>query len=464
MMAEGVIIQEEIPGIVRSLRAPAGDDPQFSTMDGIRANRPDFLHRVHATWKTLHNRALDELLKVEEILQSPEVKQFPPEFVFFLHRCEAVWRRVNDAIVWSMYGLDKGHFIRRLSGRKPRPVLSEANPKAIRHVLNDFNSDPLTFALWLDATSCVDVGDILCRSASGKPNGIIEVKSGKVNHSILEMLASKPETIEARVRQIDALAKEYGLKAVKQLERVLRQQITLDQVCKILEADEGFDPFREGYVRITEASTQDRIYDVELAAMIQDSVRAPVLECIDRCLWVYIDRQARSTPDVLRNFSDMLFARAPHIQQWMKERYECDTLLGLSLDGNLLEPAAIPLFYRPFDPETIRDILIGGLSNRVLLHFDWVEYAKIIERLGAKLTWSDRKAARAQQSLPRHRRSMIVGGQIPMLSLPDGRSITGQSMIYRVLFEGILPSVIAAQYVEMLEMTPPPESPPDNWR
>jgi hypothetical protein len=39
----------------------------------------------------------------------------------------------------------------------------------------------------------------------------------------------------------------------------------------------------------------------------------------------------------------------------------------------------------------------------------------------------------------------------PEISLPQGPSVTGHSKVSRVYFDGILPSIIAAQYVEMLQ-------------
>jgi hypothetical protein len=155
-------------------------------MDGIQSHHEDFVPLVHGTWKRLHNRALDELLKLEQIIRSPDSNTFPKEFSWFLRRSEAIWRRVNDALVWAVIGLNNGHFIRRLSHRKPRPVLSEANLESMRRLLDDLNRDPLSIALWSDATSCVDVGDLVCNGFSGGPTGFIEVKEGKVNHAIDE--------------------------------------------------------------------------------------------------------------------------------------------------------------------------------------------------------------------------------------------------------------------------------------
>ena len=97
---------------------------------------------------------------------------------------------------------------------------------------------------------------------------------------------------------------------------------------------------------------------------------------------------------------------------------------------------------------------------RVLLYFDWIEYGHIVERLGAQLTWSSRKAGKTQLSQPYPRRVMTVGGRVPRISIAGGRFLNGQSKTYRVLFDGVLPSVIAAQYAEMLranEGEPPEE-------
>ncbi len=401
-----------------------------------------------------------ELLQLENILRGPHSKCLPPDFAWFLKRCVAIWRRVNDALVWSILGLDKGHFIRRLCHRKARPVLAEANPESLRRLLNDLNSDPLSIALWTDATSCVDVGDLLCRSFSGGPSGIVEVKEGKVNHavtktlnSIMELVESKPNDMQETFTLLDALAKQHGKKAIGQLERVIRQRERLGQVLDILETDEGFDPYYEAPVIVREARNKDRDYDEILASLIERSANEPAVELIDRCLWAYVDRRpAASEAELIERFSAEVFQRAPHVREWVAEHYQSKVLRPVcSLDQNLYEPTAIPIFLRAFDPETIREILVGRLTKRVLLYLDWVEYAQLVHDHGGILTWSSHKAARAQHSLPHHKRPTIIGGRIPIISLPDGRSMTGHSRISRVYFDGILPSVVVAQYIEMLQ-------------
>lgn len=445
------IIQEEIASIILELRQPAGDDPRFSSLESITSNRSEFLPRVHATWKRLHSRSLQEIMKIELILKSPISKRYPQDFADFLRYVALIWRRINDAIVWSLFGME-GHYIRRLCLRKQRPTLLEANPKAIMPLLEELNADPLTFALWSDATSCVDIGDIISRSFSGKPNGILEVKSGTVNQAISNLIHSKEENAVS-LKAFDGLAAAHGRDAIKQMGRVLRQVQTLSQVEEILRSDKGFDPLHKVPIEIKQAQTEDRSYDGMLSSYIAASDKTPILECIDGCLWVYIDQDPEKTfTDRIQGFTSALYARDSRLREWNKARYGLDVLGELvSLDANLMEPMAVPIFYRPFEPHRIRDILLGRLKNRILFYFDWLNYAKVFETLGAQLTWSTRKAARAQSSLPHEKRTVVIGDRIPIVSLPNGEKLEGHSKIYRVFFEGIMPSVVAAQYVEMLQ-------------
>lgn len=453
MVGKSPLLQEELPEIIQLLRQPAGDDPRFATMEGMQKHRIDFLSHVHDAWKRVHDRALDQILQIEAFLRSPDASKFPPGFASFLRYSMAIWRRVNDALVWSL-GFE-GHDVRTICHRRDRPALSYANPTSIRRLLAMLNRDPLTFALWADATSCVDVGDVICRSFSGGPTGILEVKEGSVNDRIVDLISS-PGDLEARVQQIETFSQLYGEKGIKQLGRVAKQFDLLAGVQKILQSGHGFDPHWQAHVFVHEVQTRDQSYDHSLAAMLDLSNERPVIECIDRCLWVYIDRDpAKTLADRVQAFSAALFRRSPTIREWNRQWREPETLGGvIALDANLFEPVAVPLFFRPFSAITIREILLGSLKDRVLLYFDWVEYAAIVKGLGAELTWSSRKAARAQHSLPYHQRLMMVGERIPQIALPNGRAIQGQSKVYRVLFDGILPSVVAAQYAELLHKGP----------
>jgi hypothetical protein len=281
-------LQDELPEIIESLRKPAGDDPRFTTLEAIAANRRVFTENFHATLKTIHNRSLDEILALERIVSSDARKKMPAGMVWYLRRCLTIWRRINDAIVWVLLGC-KDHVIRTVCHRKDRPQLATANPDAIRNLLNSLNSDQMTIAIWSDATTCVDLGDIFCKSLSGKPTGFFEVKQGAMNDKIFELMKVKGAPDEI-VAEIETFATTNGPKAMKQLERVVRQRQHYNQIMDIIDEDGGYDPRREAEITIGESTTQLQSYDKELQTILETAAEEPLLRCIDRCLWVYLDR------------------------------------------------------------------------------------------------------------------------------------------------------------------------------
>jgi hypothetical protein len=447
-----VPIQDELPDIIRMLREPAGADSRFASLEAIEANRKAFEERVHSTWKRLHGRSLDEILAIEKVLSRAR-KNLPKDFVWYLERTIAIWRRVNDAIVWTLVNY-QDHVIRTVCHHKDRVRLTDANPSALRRLLDEINADPQSVAIWSDATSCVDVGDILCRSFSDKPNGFIEVKEGKMNERIFDLMGTKG-TPEERMKEIAGFAEKYGPKAMKQLERVIKQRQRYIQFMDILDNDRGFDPRRDADVTIREADTQLNSYDQELQLIIDESDRASSLRCIDRCLWVYVDRDVSKSPEEkMVDFERELTEASPTTLQWFREH--CGSraqFMPVVLEGNLTLPDAIPLFLRQLEPETVRDVLMGKLMYSVFLFVDWFELGHIVADLGAELAWSSAKEGRSQRAKPRPQRMFTFGDRVPRVQLRDGKGLEGFSKIYRVLFDGITPTSIAAQYVDVLKST-----------
>jgi len=448
-------LDRELPTIIRTLRKPAGDDPRFVSLGRINENFKAFAEAVHSTWKQLHNRSLDDILTIEKVLASVRHETVPEGLVWYLERTIALWRRINDAIVWSLVR-EQDHVIRTVCHRKDRIRLTDANPTAVRKLLDQVNADPQSIAIWSDATSCVDVGDVVCRSFSGGLNGFFEVKSGAMNDKISELLKVKGG-VEDKISAISDFGDKYGPKAVKQLERFLKQRQKYGQVMKIIDHDRGYHPRHKAEVIIQETETQLKSYDEDLQLTIDASTQGPVVKCIDRCLWVYVSRDSSKTPDEkILDFERELSAASPSTLRWYKAQFGGDEPFRVAvLDDNLTCPEAIPLFLRHLEPETIREVLIGNLMYSVFLFVDWCELGRIITESGAELSWSSRKHGRAQQSKPRLQRSLTFGNRIPRVQLGE-RYWEGFSKIYRVLYEGITPSSIAAQYVEALKTDPIP--------
>jgi hypothetical protein len=449
-------MENELPNLVRSLREPAGNEPRFASPELIRENQTAFIEKAHATWKALHKRSLDEILRIEQILTPERRKRLPRDFVWYLDRTVTLWRRINDAIVWMLVN-EQDHVIRTICHRKNRLRLSEANPGAMLKLLEQMNADPLTIVVWSDATTCVDVGDIVCRSFSGTPAGFFEVKEGTMNSKILDLMAVQG-TQDEIVNQIVSFANENGTKAFKQLERVARQRERYNRFMDILDKDHGFDPRREAEVFLKETLIPTEHYDLELQQIIDSSQEEVVLRCIDRCLWVYVDRdRSKSIEKKIENFERAFTEARPASMKWFRQQFgEAEPFEPVVVEGNLTCPVAIPLFLRQLEPETIRDLLMGRLMLSVFLFLDWCELECMIAEMGAELIWSTVKEGRRQRAKPQAQRLLTFGERIPRIQLADGRFVEGFAKIYRIFFEGITPSTIVAQYVELLKLPLPP--------
>lgn len=218
--------EEEIADIAARLLEPAGSTPLFQTAESINANREAFVGACHTTWKGIHRRAIQRLLFFEGWLNREKINPMGPPAQEFGAYGRAVWRRVNDAIVWNVLGFER-HRVKRLCLYRTRSNLLECNPNSVIDTLDTLNRDPLALALWTDATSCVDLGDIFFIRDGRRPiPEFIELKEGPVNEQIIKVMDAAPEAQaagEARLRDT------HGEKAVRQLQRVRRQKATANQ-------------------------------------------------------------------------------------------------------------------------------------------------------------------------------------------------------------------------------------------
>ena len=62
---------------------------------------------------------------------------------------------MNDAVAWNLIG--QPETVKLLCANHIRPTLIESNPASVAAVLDDINKDPLSIAIWNDATTFLDV-------------------------------------------------------------------------------------------------------------------------------------------------------------------------------------------------------------------------------------------------------------------------------------------------------------------
>ena len=241
-------IETAIDQVIRDLKTPAGESDNFSSLESIQKNRALFVERCHETWKRLHIESLQRLFFFEGFLRREKTNPMGRAAKEYAEYHQALIRKINDSIIWSVFGLER-HVIKRFCLYKKRPALLESNPDEVYAALDAFNARPMSLAIWNDATSCVDIGDVTYVDNGMQPNPeFIELKSGEVNAEIAELLALQGEEHSLKFEEFKTKRAQAG---VKQYERVLRQQKTGEQALSLLANDQGVDPVTGQEMRVS---------------------------------------------------------------------------------------------------------------------------------------------------------------------------------------------------------------------
>jgi hypothetical protein len=440
----------KLAAIIEALRLPAGPDPRFADHESIKAHRDDFVVRVHTTWKGIHAAAIREIVEIEILLTRPDVAKMPKGFVSWLRYLCRVWRRVSDAIAWSLVA--EPLHIRRLCAHRPRPALGQSNPFAVAALLDDINKDPMSIALWNDATTCIDVGDITVRRGSGQLE-YIELKEGKVNEAVLDLHATVTQLHKAGDSKgvelaMDAFFEKYGKKGNSQAMRIARQMTRDSKVMNLITLEEGPDPDLDVDVKTFAPTTIVESYEAELTACLRRAeADDTAITCIDGCLWIYVVHDRVLTREqAVADFSREVFKARPETKVWVKERTGRDVLHPVeSVDNWSFEPTAIPIFLRPLAVDDVLDLVYGKFLGRVLLFFDWLGFEEVVRETGCALTWVKPKPVAG------HHLEQIVGKRTPRIGGKDGHGMRLGGLLNReVTANGIRPRSIAAQYAEII--------------
>jgi len=455
-------MEGDIRQIAEDLKSPAGNSPRFSSPDAINANREAFVEKCHDTWKRLHLRAIEEILtwdafmRAETIARTRRSKEDAhvgkPMQAFGKHNL-AIWRKVNDSIVWSILGLRR-HVIKRLCLYKERTYLSESNAESVLDFLNDVNASPLKLALWNDATSCIDIGDVTVIENGLAPHPrFLELKEGRVNDDILELFDKGEEDLQSG---FTLFFDKYGKKGFDQIDRVIRQKVTADQAIDLLNNDKGIDPVTGREMKVMESPIPEDFYDHKLNEVLKEACRTKkdAISTIDGCLWVFANANKYiSRAEAIERFTSLLNKRisgCPLSRSEKHPSWDKGKLFGLD-DMNLRRPLAKPLFVRNLDSDIIASVIAGDLSRRVFLYFDWDGFARLIDKAGATFKWSSEKKARQSRAGDPRLRPPIIYGRIPEVYVGEVCGHITDPNLVEMLCDGKTPNTMAIETVAALQ-------------
>jgi hypothetical protein len=376
----------------KELGKPAGDSEMFSSPEAVFRHHSEFVLRCHATWKKWHREGVRQLLFHEGFLRREATHPIGRGTREFGEYNRAVWRRVNDAIVWSLFGGQR-HRVKRLCMYRKRGDLSDSNPDSAMAAVAEINARPMSFALWNDTTSCVDIGDLTVIDNGLMPvPRFIELKEGTVNEAIGTILMADGDAREAAIK---TFKEQFGKKGTAQLDRVLRQKQIGDQALALLVNEKGIDPLSGFEISVIETAVAPQTYDKTLATMLEIALAEGkwVAECIDGCLWVFVNADRKlGLHKGIERFDKLLHDRIPgHSVPRSREHPRWDRDRIRSLSASVHHPMARPLYLRQLQPSQIASVTYGVLRDNVLLYLDWSGFGRLIQKAGGQFKWGSKK-------------------------------------------------------------------------
>lgn len=433
------------------LRLPA-PGPRFASPADIDAAPKQFGARCNRSFRAVHMTAVRQILAIEAVLRESDKKD--PKRLH-LEAWRNIWRRVNDSLVWTMLGFQR-HLIKRLWLDHTRAFLADQNPESILDALDSIHKDPRKLGVWTDTTTVVDVGDIISRDVLTGVVSLLEVKSGKATDCMFAGLTCD--------RAMEYFLKDYGVKGRKQVERFLRQAKRGLDIADAMNQDKFVDFHTGRHLDLTELSTRDRFYDIELDKMMTSTQPGQMsVFSVDDCLWLVVGRAPSVQPDQLLDTlttAVMESATATATREWL-EQFGASASVGPVSDirMGLQHPVTQPLFTRLISTGNVIDILRGEAV--VLMYFDWPSFARLVESNGGSFSWSSRKAGRRALAKGRDTCPLLVGERIPTVAREECSFQLGAPLFLRVLCDGLRPESLAQQSVESLAQPRPEPSSDD---
>jgi hypothetical protein len=439
-MYRTVSLEQTFSEAAEAMARPAGRRPEFESLEAIAEHRKAFVLACHETWRVWHGRAIEQILTFDQFLRLNKAAPVPGGDEFGNRIC-AVWRKVNDSIVWSLFGANRW-VVKRLCLYRPRTYLTESNASSVLKVLASLNANPMSLALWSDATSVVDMGDIVYVEDGLRPEpSFIELKEGKVNAEIIELLDLHGEEFAGRFR---SFAQTRGKKGVKQFERVVRQRQTGQQMGELLSNLRGRDPVTGREIEIVDVGADHVPYDETLGALLEGAAErgSEVCELVEDCIWIYVggDPKADRVTAHLR-FRYLLEENGVSLPlSSVNAAHDRDCIVDLQW-GNF-QPLAKPLFIRTLKPEIVGALVGGRLLHKVFLYVDWPRFAELCARCGTQFTWSTEKDARRMRAEPPELRAALVRGRVAQIRVEDVRVSVTDPALVQMLFDGTPPRAI----------------------
>lgn len=338
------------------------------------------------------------------------------------HYQECILRRVIDAIVWTLCGFELST-IRRLYMEQEPVDITDSNLNSELSFLESYKqSQPAGFALISDLSMIVQVGDIITKDIANG-TGIIELKEGRVNERVFEILHEYGEN--HCDHYLASVLSEEGKKVSEQFFRSVKQLHKEMLAVNIINEGQGEDPRGGNHVTVVEGTVELATFNpVFLDVIKRAAIKGSAVQTIQGCLTIaaYIPPVSTIQP------SDLPLERPSKNK---KKNEEDTTIRSMDLRQTLIDPTTRPLFLCPLPEAYIVDIAMERTIVKFYLNVPlWLQ---MFEEQGFSVRLLGKKeTARMKQQANHGTQLLEVNGQAVEIQKRAYKTLLGEGLLARM--------------------------------
>ena len=341
------------------------------------------------------------------------------------HYQECILRRIIDSIVWTLCGFDLST-IRRLYMEQEPIDITDSNLDSELSFLESYKqSHPAGFVLISDLSMIVQIGDVITKDISDG-TGIIELKEGRVNRRIFDILQ------EYRENRCDhylaSVLSEEGKKFSEQFFRNVKQMHKEMLAVNIINEGQGEDPQSGKHVTVVDSKIELSTFEpVFLDVIKQASQKGRACKTVQGCLTIV----AYDITHPLAFTGQPNEAPLEQPQKNIKKDEEDTTIRSMDLRQTLISPTTCPLFLYPLPESYLVDIAMERKIVKFYLNVPlWL---RMFEEQGFSVRFLGKKeTARMKQQDNHGAQILAVNGQAVEIQKGVYKSLLGAGILARM--------------------------------
>ncbi|WP_434144815.1 hypothetical protein [Photobacterium leiognathi] len=386
--------------------------PKIKIEDGQKPSKDiidEFIDLTHQGMRIAQKKMIKKLL-------------LPIENDDISHARLFAYRGIADAIGWQLFNNELGYVKQFFMAQQP-PTLREANIESVLSVVQQCHEqDSDSIALISDLTTFIQVGDIYHVKKDGSTT-IYEVKEGKTNKQILDILKGMPTLIAD-----SDVPNQFADKPVnfqKQVQRIIRQKQRMKSLQETLLNDEGVDTSTGLSVKILDLPAEIGTWYSSIVDLSkQCELKGYAIDVIQDCLYIGCYETGRyKVPGQLA------------FEGWFTGIGATPDCPRTSLVNCMMDPLGLPIYNLPIPDELKFDLLFGRKHISLGIHMQ--KLIEICIDIGISIRLADKKeTARIKQ---KNKYLWSYNGQAIVFGEGLDQSYLGEGFALRVFFHGEKP-------------------------